>query len=245
MRSASAILRTLPIGRPTHHMDQGLKERLVGAAVLVAIAVWLIPWVLDGPEAPLETRLQAALQLPAAEEPMPMRTQTLRLGDAAEEIEAAPATAATPPPPAADPVPVAAAVPPPVADASTCGYERAERGHPSLLRLDRRRRAPLRPRRRRRRRPLLRRDPRRRAAAERRLDGAARQLRRGGECAPAWRSAPARSATRPRFRRASQQRADAVPRPRGRRRDREPRPTRPLRRLRLTGLQTLAGRRRD
>ena len=31
-------------------MDQGLKERLVGAAVLVAIAVWLIPWVLDGPE---------------------------------------------------------------------------------------------------------------------------------------------------------------------------------------------------
>ena len=36
-------------------MDQGLKERLVGAAVLVAIAVWLIPWVLDGPEAGVET----------------------------------------------------------------------------------------------------------------------------------------------------------------------------------------------
>ena len=64
-------------------MDQGLKERLVGAAVLVAIAVWLIPWVLDGPEAPLETN-GSSLQLPAAEEPMPMRTQTLRLGDVAE-----------------------------------------------------------------------------------------------------------------------------------------------------------------
>jgi cell division septation protein DedD len=46
-------------------MDQGLKERLVGAAVLVAIAVWLIPWVLDGPEAPLESGA-SALQLPAA-----------------------------------------------------------------------------------------------------------------------------------------------------------------------------------
>jgi DedD protein len=64
-------------------MDQGLKERLVGAAVLIAIAVWLIPWVLDGPEAPLEPS-GGSLQLPAAEEPMPMRTQTLRLGDAAE-----------------------------------------------------------------------------------------------------------------------------------------------------------------
>ena len=76
-------------------MDQGLKERLVGAAVLVAIAVWLIPWVLDGPEGPLETN-GSALQLPAAEEPMPMRTQTLRLGDAAEP-SAEPTTAAVQP----------------------------------------------------------------------------------------------------------------------------------------------------
>ena len=64
-------------------MDQGLKERLVGAAVLVAIAVWLIPWVLDGPDGGLETSANS-LQLPSAEEPMPMRTQTLRLGDAPE-----------------------------------------------------------------------------------------------------------------------------------------------------------------
>jgi len=81
-------------------MDQGLKERLVGAAVLVAIAVWLIPWVLDGPEDGAETQA-SSLQLPSAEEPMPMRTQTLKLGDAAEESAQpapAPAPAAAPPP---------------------------------------------------------------------------------------------------------------------------------------------------
>src|SRR5258705_11988753 len=61
-------------------MDQGLKERLVGAAGLVAIAVWLIPWVLDGPENPLDNG-PASLQLPAAQEPVPMRTQTLKLGE--------------------------------------------------------------------------------------------------------------------------------------------------------------------
>jgi DedD protein len=78
-------------------MDQGLKERLVGAAVLIAIAVWLIPWVLDGPEAGPEPSV-SSLQLPAAEEPMPMRTQTLRLGDEAESrVEAAPPSAATAP----------------------------------------------------------------------------------------------------------------------------------------------------
>ncbi|HEX7235995.1 MAG TPA: SPOR domain-containing protein [Gammaproteobacteria bacterium] len=79
-------------------MDQGLKERLVGAAVLVAIAVWLIPWVLDGPEGGAETPA-SSLQLPSAEEPMPMRTQTLKLGDAPEpHADSAPAPATTPPP---------------------------------------------------------------------------------------------------------------------------------------------------
>lgn len=78
-------------------MDQGLKERLVGAAVLVAIAVWLIPWVLDGPENGVEAPA-SSLTLPAAEEPMPMRTQTLRLGDAPAPTAAAPT--APPPPPA-------------------------------------------------------------------------------------------------------------------------------------------------
>lgn len=86
-------------------MDQGLKERLVGAAVLVAIGVWLIPWVLDGPEVPLETGA-SSLQLPAAEEPMPMRTQTLRLGDAAEATTEEPAVVT---PPSAVPAPTATA----------------------------------------------------------------------------------------------------------------------------------------
>jgi DedD protein len=116
-------------------MDQGLKERLVGAAVLVAIGVWLIPWVLDGPEAPLDTGA-SSLQLPAAEEPMPMRTQTLRLGDATEPAAAAPPASPVTSPPAVATVTatdappkndapaetreaIAAAVPPRVAPSAT------------------------------------------------------------------------------------------------------------------------------
>jgi DedD protein len=97
-------------------MDQGLKERLVGAAVLVAIGVWLIPWVLDGPETPIENS-PSSLQLPAAEEPVPMRTQTLRIGADAEEptvAEAAPAPA-EPAVVAAVPAEPEPAVEPPVA----------------------------------------------------------------------------------------------------------------------------------
>jgi DedD protein len=105
-------------------MDQGLKERLVGAAVLVAIGVWLIPWVLDGPENTVETGT-ASLVLPAAEQPLPMRTQTLRIGEpettppaepdtvvaAAGPAAAEPETAAAPP--AAEP-----AAPPPTVTAA-------------------------------------------------------------------------------------------------------------------------------
>jgi DedD protein len=97
-------------------MDQGLKERLVGAAVLVAIGVWLIPWVLDGPEKPLETG-PASLQLPAAQEPVPMRTQTLTLGEPPAAAQpATPAAESTEAP--ADTV-VAAAVPEPTLPAPT------------------------------------------------------------------------------------------------------------------------------
>ena len=99
-------------------MDQGLKERLVGAAVLVAIAVWLIPWVLDGTEDGAEAPA-SALQLPAAEEPVPMRTQILKLGDAPEPSGGSAAAelqaAAVPPKPAAD-SPKAAADSPKPAD---------------------------------------------------------------------------------------------------------------------------------
>ena len=61
-------------------MDQGLKERLIGAAVLVALGVWLIPWVLDGPQQQSESR-PAGLQLPVPEEPAPVRSQTIRLDE--------------------------------------------------------------------------------------------------------------------------------------------------------------------
>jgi DedD protein len=61
-------------------MDQGLKERLIGAAVLVALGVWLIPWVLDGQSEQSESRT-SALQLPVPEQPVPMRSQTIRLDE--------------------------------------------------------------------------------------------------------------------------------------------------------------------
>lgn len=57
-------------------MDRSLKERVVGASVLVALAVWLIPWVLDGPVPDTES---VAAQSPSAERPAPLRTQTIRL----------------------------------------------------------------------------------------------------------------------------------------------------------------------
>ena len=60
-------------------MDRGLKERLVGAAVLVAIGAWLIPWVLDGPEQITEPTATALdLPVPSAENPA-IRTETVRL----------------------------------------------------------------------------------------------------------------------------------------------------------------------
>ncbi len=61
-------------------MDRGLKERLVGAAVIIAIGVWLIPLVLDGPDSdPADDN--ARLTLPAASEPAPVRTQTIHLDE--------------------------------------------------------------------------------------------------------------------------------------------------------------------
>jgi DedD protein len=68
-------------------MDQGLKERLIGAAVLVALGVWLIPWVLDGRDEQSEPDA-TALRLPAPEEPLPVRTEMIRVGaqdDAVQE----------------------------------------------------------------------------------------------------------------------------------------------------------------
>ena len=75
-------------------MDRGLKERHVGAAVLVAIGAWLIPWVLDGPEQidePAATALD--LPVPSAENP-PIRTETVML-DRRESPASSPSPAAS------------------------------------------------------------------------------------------------------------------------------------------------------
>jgi len=61
-------------------MDRGLKERLVGAAVLVAIGVWLIPWVLDGSEQ--SVRMESdALELPMSADSSPLRYETITLNN--------------------------------------------------------------------------------------------------------------------------------------------------------------------
>lgn len=57
-------------------MDRSLKERVIGASVLVALAVWLIPWVLDGPAPDAES---GAARASFAEGPAPLRTRTFRL----------------------------------------------------------------------------------------------------------------------------------------------------------------------
>jgi len=96
-------------------MDRGLKERLVGAAVLVAIGAWLIPWVLDGPQR-IDATESTAIELPAPPlDAPPVRRETLvldrRESPTAASLEApAPAgsTAAVTATPPATAAPVAA-----------------------------------------------------------------------------------------------------------------------------------------
>ena len=84
-------------------MDRSLKERLIGAAVLVGLAVWLIPWVLDGPERAAQVEPEA-LELPAAQGSASMRTQTIHLDESrdpptpAARDSATTAPALSPPP---------------------------------------------------------------------------------------------------------------------------------------------------
>ncbi|HEX6999792.1 MAG TPA: SPOR domain-containing protein [Gammaproteobacteria bacterium] len=97
-------------------MEQGLKERLIGAAVLVGLGVWLIPWVLDG-SGP-EEQAATELELPA-QEALPMRTHTIDLSEpretpaspaasvTPERVSRAEAEPAAPPSPAANPQPAA------------------------------------------------------------------------------------------------------------------------------------------
>jgi cell division septation protein DedD len=60
-------------------VDSHVKERIVGAAVLVALGVWLIPWVLDGPESEPVAVSTPELALPSPDSATPVRTETVDL----------------------------------------------------------------------------------------------------------------------------------------------------------------------
>jgi DedD protein len=78
-------------------MDSRLKERLIGAAVLVALGVWLIPWVLDGSARTSELDPEtAALKLPAPQDSAPVRSQTIRLHQPRETAVEKPPNAPAP-----------------------------------------------------------------------------------------------------------------------------------------------------
>lgn len=49
-------------------IEQGLKERLTGAVVLMIAAVIFVPWLLDGPDQPAPASEQRTLVLPVASE---------------------------------------------------------------------------------------------------------------------------------------------------------------------------------
>lgn len=59
-------------------MDRDLKERVVGAAVLVGLGVWLIPWFLDGPEQSVGTEPDV-LELPRQTDASALRHQIITL----------------------------------------------------------------------------------------------------------------------------------------------------------------------
>lgn len=63
-------------------MEQQLKERLVGAVVVVALGVILIPLMLDGPPGDRDSRT-LGLELPAPD--AGSRTHTIRLGEPREQ----------------------------------------------------------------------------------------------------------------------------------------------------------------
>jgi DedD protein len=97
-------------------MDRKLKERLVGAAVLVALGVWLIPWILDGPTPARDTEEEvvATLELPVPEagQPDALRRETIELEVPPKAAPAAPVTRADSTTPAAAPEREAAAAAP-------------------------------------------------------------------------------------------------------------------------------------
>lgn len=92
-------------------MDPQLKERLIGAAVLVALGVWLIPLVLDGPAIPPEEDASASFELPLPAESSAMRRQTVELGAETPAVSNSVAAAVDTAPAPADDDGVAATAP--------------------------------------------------------------------------------------------------------------------------------------
>jgi DedD protein len=85
-----------PSGQPFNQVDSKVKERIVGAVVLVALGVWLIPWVLDGRDAAdTGSAADATLTLPTPDVRAPVRTETVELEP---EPRASAALGATPEP---------------------------------------------------------------------------------------------------------------------------------------------------
>ena len=81
-------------------MDAHLKERLIGAAVLVAIGVWVIPWILGGRPRGIEGEAPSLVLPTAGESATPLRTETLHLDT--QGRPSAPPTAAVAEPMAAE-----------------------------------------------------------------------------------------------------------------------------------------------
>ena len=100
-------------------MDSKVKERIIGAAVLVALGVWLFPWVLNGsdPAATAPNPFAEVELLPAAGTSA-VRTETVELDQVPTRIDE-PEPETEPPPPVAvitstnsePPVEIAAASP--------------------------------------------------------------------------------------------------------------------------------------
>ena len=69
-------------------MDSKVKERIIGAAVLVALGVWLIPWVLNGsdPDEPGLAPVADSELLPAAGTST-VRTETVELDQSPPRLE--------------------------------------------------------------------------------------------------------------------------------------------------------------
>ncbi|MGH8278289.1 MAG: SPOR domain-containing protein [Gammaproteobacteria bacterium] len=106
-------------------MQVGLKERLIGAAVLVVIAAIVIPWVLKGNSTPGGTTVSKPLTLPPASTAAPVPTVRLPLnttGAPASPVVSGATASAAAMPAAVPPVAQAPVTPKPRASAPEAAH---------------------------------------------------------------------------------------------------------------------------